>query len=138
MPEWAAEAADAQLVISERFGEIDAQQLPILGVEKALAQADSGVPPGVDSFPQPGEAAVSPALADRGMTAQALGFVPSTATSGRPGIIGADGLGGPGELFAHIGVAVSYTQPTPPTSPFVLILSLHVPPPILIGSAFTF
>ncbi|WP_106506266.1 hypothetical protein [Brachybacterium timonense] len=109
MPEWAAEAADAQLFISESFGEIDAQQFPILWVEKSSAQADPGVPPGFDSFPKPGEAAVSPALADRGMTAQSLGFVPSTATSGRPGIIGADGLGGPDELFAYIVVGSEHS-----------------------------
>lgn len=109
MPEWAAAAADARLFIAESFGEIDAQQFPILWVEKSSAQADLGAPPGFDSFPQPGEAAVSPALADRGMTAQALGFAPSTATTDRPGIIGADGLGGPDELFAYIVVGPEHS-----------------------------
>ncbi|MFE5794475.1 FtsX-like permease family protein [Streptomyces sp. NPDC056503] len=58
------------------------------------------LPPGVTAFPGPGEAVVSPALRDV-LTANpgVSGLVPGRVT----GTIGAEGLGGPDELYAYVG-----------------------------------
>ncbi|MFB7937498.1 FtsX-like permease family protein [Streptomyces sp. NPDC056049] len=58
------------------------------------------LPPGLTTFPAPGEAVVSPALRD--VLAQhpgVSGLVPGRVT----GTIGSEGLGGPDELYAYVG-----------------------------------
>ena len=84
-------------IIEDRFrGE------PLVRVLLAPATADAPVPPGVDRLPAPGEAFVSPALAER------MAAVPSdqlAAGVGRVvGTIGKEALRSPQELVAIVGV----------------------------------
>lgn len=69
-----------------------------------LADASGGAPrpPGVDRFPSPGEAVVSPALAERMEVEPALDRLVDAEVVGT---IAPVGLLGPDELYAYIGVA---------------------------------
>ncbi|MFD4371581.1 ABC transporter permease [Streptomyces sp. NPDC058486] len=69
-------------------------------------------PPGVSTVPGPGEAVVSPALRDvLAANPGVSGLVPGRVT----GTIGAEGLGGPDELYAYVG-----TTPDRLTAPHAL------------------
>lgn len=79
-----------------------ASQFTILWLEPG--EADSGplpLPPGLARLPEPGTMVVSPALAQSGLTAEALGSQPSVAGTGPGGLIGREGLVTSDERLAY-------------------------------------
>lgn len=93
-PVWAVPGASAAFTASSRAIAVDGHQWPVLWLERhdPTRPGYSDTPPGLSRLPGPGEAVVSPGLAARGITAQALGMRPSTAGTGVGGTIGDDGL----------------------------------------------
>lgn len=93
-PTWSTPGGPAPIMASSRAIVVDGHQWPVLWLEPRgpVGAGYRGAPPGLSRLPGPGEAVVSPGLAARGITAQALGMRPSTAGTGVGGAIGDEGL----------------------------------------------
>lgn len=102
MPEWSMGTGDAAFYAYNSIMDVQDIQFTALWVEPGPEFSDDVIPPGLAEFPGPGEAAVSPGLADAGVTAGDLGFSPAASTSGVPGVIGDEGVESPGEYFVYL------------------------------------
>jgi len=81
-------------------GEIwEGRQFPVVWV---YGGAEAPIPPGLDRLPEPGTAAVSPAIAANPQALKGLGFDVSSAGSGADGAIGDEGLRARSEWLVYI------------------------------------
>lgn len=78
-------------------------QIPLVYVEPMAGHGGdpSALPPGLDNWPAPGSAVISPGIRRQGLTAESFGFEASSAGGGDAGDIGDEGLISRSEGFIY-------------------------------------
>lgn len=109
--DWVPGARDAKLIaqpVTDMVGTTTFQVVWLVPL-----RADAPLPPGLDRWPKPGEAVLSPALAEAGAgTAERI----DNRYGKSVGLIGAEGLQAPAELLAYARPAGVRTTSTPSRS----------------------
>ncbi|MDO5737559.1 MAG: hypothetical protein Q4P15_13915, partial [Propionibacteriaceae bacterium] len=113
-PQWPQPGEEATAMVFGSGIILDGlSQIPLIYIEPLPGGGREALPPGLDRWPEPGEAVISPGVRRQGLTAESFGFLSSDAGSGAGGDIGDEALVSRSEGFLY----VRSTEPLPVDDP---------------------